>query len=77
MTMGDPFVGELESHDLPCPFCKRGLRHPDGWAGLDQDSNGVFVHCRHCNRRVAMERIPMPEGAPSRWRVARRQPPDA
>jgi hypothetical protein len=59
-----------EQDDPRCPFCKGGLRRRDGWTGLDTDSKGPFVTCRHCDLRVAMEEIPRSEGSPEYFRVA-------
>ncbi len=56
---------------LVCPFCKSELLAADGVDGLERDSDGYFVVCRRCHRRVAMERIPTsPPGGPARRRVA-------
>ncbi len=67
---GERVVRAIEV-SLRCPFCRSHLFGDDGIGGLLQDADGDFVVCRHCARRVAMERIPTtPPGGPARLRVA-------
>ena len=59
---------------LRCPFCRGQLLAPRGMTGVDHDLDGEFIVCNHCERRVAMERIPTtPPGGPGRLRVAAHQ----
>ncbi len=67
---GDRLVHAIEV-SLACPFCGAPLLVVEGVDALERDGDGDFVACRHCGRRVAMERIPTtPPGGPTRLRVS-------
>lgn len=69
-----PKVVHVIEVPLRCPFCRGQLLAAAGMTGVEHDLDGEFTVCRHCGRRVAMERIPTtPPGGPGRLRVAPHQ----